>query len=192
MVAVKDSMSFAEYLEWEAQQDWKHEYIDGQVYAMAGGTLAHSLLASKLITALGVHLDGKPCQVFSPDAKVCISESGPCFYPDVSVTCHQQDLAASDYLQFPCLIVEILSPSTEKIDRGKKRLQYQRIATLQDYVLVSSETQRVEIYRRTNHNTWEYTLYELGDTLQFSSIDLALPLDRLYENVVLVPESEAS
>ncbi|WP_017325746.1 Uma2 family endonuclease [Synechococcus sp. PCC 7336] len=192
MVALQDYMTFAEYLAWEAEQELKYEYVDGQVYAMTGGTLAHSAIAARLCAAIINRIAGKPCQVFSPDAKVCISELGPCFYPDVSVSCDRRDLSANQFLQHPCLIVEILSPSTEAYDRGKKFAQYRRIETLQEYVLVSSEAIAVEVYRRANSGKWEYIPYGPEDKLQLNSLDLNIPVADLYENVTLLADADAS
>ena len=120
MVAIPDRsyMSPEEFLKWEEQQDIKYEYINGEVFAMTGGTIPHTTIALNLAAGLKNHLRGGKCRPFMADAKVGISGNGPFHYPDVMVSCDQRDKQAIKFIQFPCLIVEVLSPSTEAYDRG--------------------------------------------------------------------------
>ncbi|WP_414618917.1 Uma2 family endonuclease [Calothrix sp. CCY 0018] len=113
-------MTPQEYLDWEEKQPLKYEYIDGEVFAMTGGTLAHNDVALNLASALKNHVRGKGCKVQMADAKLGVSENGPYHYPDVMVSCNEKDKRATKVIYHPCLIVEVLSPSTEGIDRGKK------------------------------------------------------------------------
>ncbi len=162
MVAISDrlpEMTPQEYLEWEEQQPIKYEYVNGYVYAMAGGTIPHNRIAVKLTTALENHLGDKRCFVLSEDVKIGISEQGPFHYPDVMVTCDDRDRRAIKMVRYPCLIVEVLSPSTEAYDRGDKFTHYRRISTLKEYVLVSPDRMSVECYRLNERGKWELTHY---------------------------------
>ena len=189
------SMSPQEYLDWEADQDIKHEYENGKIIAMTGGTIPHSQIAANFSAILIPHLRGKGCKVAVSDAKV-ITKSGKYYYPDVVVTCDNRDRFARDFLQHPCLIIEVLSPTTEARDRGIKQQHYMLIDTLQTYILVTSDRPRVEIYHRCDDRAWEYfsivieaktsfdTDFDIDDPLiQIVSLDLKFPLSLLYENV---------
>ncbi len=191
MIAVpqKPRMTLKEYFEWEVQQDCKYEYVNGEVYAMTGGTIPHSAIAVNLAAALRPHVRGRSCQVLSSDAKVAISESGPSFYPDVHVTCDPRDRGAIDAIRYPCIIVEVLSPSTESYDRGAKFAQYRQIESLREYVLISSDRINVEIFRLNERNKWELTPYAAGETVQLTSIDFECPIELLYEDVELSPQA---
>ena len=181
-----------EYLDWEAQQPLRFEYVEGHVVAMAGGTIAHNQIAVNLVSLLRPHLRGQNCKVLSGDAKVAISETGPFYYPDVSVTCDPRDRNARAYIRFPCLIIEALSESTEARDRGLKFRHYRRIETLQEYVLIDPDRVLVEGYRRNERGNWELvtTLSDIptpmmpDTTLQFTSVNLAMTLSQIYEDVV--------
>jgi len=135
------------YLEWESQQPIKYEYLHGEAYAMTGGTLTHNAIALNLATALKMALRGSGCRTFMSDAKVGVTTKGPFFYPDVLVTCNEADRTAKTLVQHPCLIIEVLSPGTEGYDRGEKFRQYRQLDSLQEYVLVDTESMGVEIYR---------------------------------------------
>lgn len=147
----------AEYLAWEAEQDERHEYIRGEVYAMAGGTLAHNAATLAIGATLRQHLKGTPCRVFVSDVKVRIEASDAHFYPDVVVTCAAQDVADPKalLLREPLLIVEVLSPSTAAFDRGGKFAHYRLLPSLQEYVLIDPDTAQVDVFRRNAANRWE-------------------------------------
>jgi Uma2 family endonuclease len=186
-------MSPQEYLAWEEEQPLKYEYIHGEAYAMTGGTLPHNSIAVNITTALRTHLRGKGCKVFMADAKVSVSEKGPYFYPDVVVSCEERDRRALKMVQYPCLIIEVLSPGTEGYDRGEKFKFYRRLKTLQEYVLVDVEKRNVECYRLNERNKWELTAYPLDDfstdrqdaDVQFTSIDFVCPISLIYEDIEL-------
>ena len=156
-------MTPQEYLAWEEQQPMKYEYIKGKVFAMTGGTLPHNSIALNLASAFKAHLRGKGCKVFMADAKVGVSEKGPFHYPDVMVTCDSRDLSARKVAYHPCLIVEVLSPGTEGLDRGQKFKLYRRIDTLKEYVLIDAEKINVECYRLNEKGKWELTPYSLDE-----------------------------
>ena len=192
-------MTSQEYLEWEEQQPFKYEYVNGKVLAMTGGTLPHNSIALNLASALKNHLRGKGCKVFMADAKVAISEKGPFHYPDVMVTCDERDRTARKIVRFPCLIAEVLSPGTEGFDRGKKFTHYRRLKTLKEYVLIDAEQMSVECYRLNEHNKWELTHYQIDETnpeeteleVYLTSVEFRCPISLLYEDVDFSIETES-
>ena len=188
-----------EYLEWEVQQPLRYEYFNGEVFAMAGGTLPHADIALNLATLLREPLRGR-CKVRNSDAKVGITDSGPFTYPDLSISCDERDRTARQFIRYPCVIIEVLSPSTEAYDspaetlreRGGKFALYRRLSTLQEYVLVSSETKTVEIFRRDAVGEWRFIPYSEGDTIELMSLGITLSLNAIYEDVVLELEDEGA
>ncbi|MDB9496568.1 Uma2 family endonuclease [Spirulina major CS-329] len=188
MVAAADLpfMSPSEYLHWEAEQNHRHEYINGEICAMTGGTLAHNSITLNLAAALKAHLRGKPCKVFMADAKLQINET-VYVYPDVAVTCDRRDLEATQQIQHPKLIIEVLSPGTEAKDRGRKFYHYRRLPSLLEYCLVTPDAQQVECYRLNDRGKWELTTYSADetDTLTLTTVGLDCPFSRVYEDVVL-------
>jgi Uma2 family endonuclease len=186
---VQARMSPDEYLAWEAEQPLRHEYIDGEVYAMTGGTLPHNAIAVNLIGALRGKLRGTGCKVYAADAKVRVAVNGPYFYPDLVVSCHERDRRATDAIHYPKLVVEVLSPSTAGFDRGDKFKLYRRIPTLQEYVLIDSEKVGIDCYRKTSAGKWELTAYPDDATdgedaiLELLSIDFSCPLALVYEEL---------
>jgi Uma2 family endonuclease len=191
-----------EYLDWEAQQPVKYEYLNGEVYAMTGGTLAHNDIALNLYAALRSHVRARKCRINVADAKVEVS-SRAYFYPDVVVSCHPQDQRAIDLIRHPTLIIEVLSPSTAGFDRGDKFKAYRRIASLQEYILVDAETMNVDCYRRSTYasqphqSTWELTAYSPEENptdssnpeIVFTSIDFQCLLSLIYEEVIFSERS---
>ena len=178
-------LSPQDYLDWEPLQALRYEYIEGEVYAMAGGTLPHSEIAVNLTTLLKNHLRGKGCRVLGSDAKLGVTDSGPFFYADGSVTCDSRDRGSLKFCRYPCLVAEVLSPGTEAYDRGGKFAQYRRMESLQEYVLISSDRITVEIFRLNERGKWELTPYAQGETIQLSSVELEFPIEQLYEEVEL-------
>ena len=185
-------MTPQEYLDWEAQQPIRYEYMDGQVFAMTGGSLPHNSIALNLASALKTHLRGRGCKVFMADAKVGVSQNGPFHYPDVMVTCDRRDQTARRVVYHPCLIVEVLSPGTEHLDQGRKFRNYRRIDTLSEYVLIEAETMNVDCYRLNEKGKWELTAYSPEESnanpsdleVHFTSVDFRCPISLLYEDVV--------
>lgn len=179
----------AEYLAWEAEQPTRHEYINGETYAMTGGTLPHNDVAVNLTSALRTALRGTGCKVRMADAKVKISEKGPYFYPDIVVSCDDRDRRAIEAINYPNLIIEVLSPSTAGFDRGDKFKFYRRITTLQEYVLIDAESVAVDCYRKSSTGKWELTAYPedaadaTNPVLELVSIAFQCPLSLVYEEV---------
>ncbi len=190
MIALRDnSPKFTpeEYFAWEEQQLHRHEYIDGEVYAMTGGTINHSQIALNFGSLLKIHLRGSGCKTLNSDARVSILESSHYVYPDVSVTCDERDKATTQYITYPCLIVEVLSASTESYDRGNKFKLYRRNPCLQEYVLVDAETMAIELFRKVDRN-WSIIDYEPGDLIGLTSIDLTFPIEQVYEDIIFTTE----
>jgi Uma2 family endonuclease len=178
-------MTAAEYLTWEPQQQIRHEYIDGEIFAMTGGTIPHNDIAINLLTALLPQVRAGGCRINMADVKLCIEENNDYYYPALMVSCHPQDLNARKFIQFPKLIVEVLSPGTADKDRTDKFIAYQRIPTLQEYLLISSEKISVECYRRGEGRMWLYYPFTIGDEIDFASLDISIAIDRLYAGINL-------
>lgn len=174
-----------EFFEWEAQQDLRYEYFDGEVFAMTGGSLPHGRIGLNVSSLLKAHVRGQECIALNSDCKVGISETGPFTYPDASVSCDPRDRTAKDFIWFPCLIVEVLLPGTEAYDRGGKFALYRRLDSLQEYVLIGSETKTVEVFRRGEDGVWVFIPYGEGDEIELTSVGLTVAMDAIYEDVVL-------
>lgn len=172
-----------EYLEWEEKQPVKHEYINGEIYAMTGGTIFHNDITINLTSALKSHLRGKGCKVQMVDVKVGISEKGPFFYPDIMVTCDERDKKERLVIYHPCLIIKVLSPSTEAFDRGDKFKFYRQIDTLTEYVLIDAEKINVECFRLNEKRLWELHPYQDNEEFYLNSINFSGPLSLIYEDV---------
>jgi Uma2 family endonuclease len=177
-------LSPEEYLAVERKAECKSEYVDGVVYAMAGGSERHNLIAANTIISIGLQLRGRPCRIYPGDLKVQVPNSKRFFYPDVSVVCGETRFAddAKDVILNPVLLVEVLSESTAAYDRGKKFLSYQQIESLREYLLISQDEEIVEHYVRQSNDTW---LYEkaigLGETLVLPSIECEITLRDIYD-----------
>jgi Uma2 family endonuclease len=186
MVAAKDNLprfTPEEYFAWEEQQIERHEYVDGEVYAMSGGTINHSKIASNFNFIFKNHLRGSKCQILTSDARVNIHQSDDYVYPDVSVTCDSRDRETPQYISYPCLIVEVLSDTTEAYDRGKKFVKYRQNSCLCDYLLVSSKEIAIDIYRKNEQGDWIILNYRAGDIVQLRSIDLQFAIEQVYEDI---------
>jgi len=152
-----------EYLENERHSDVRHEYLAGLVYAMAGASDRHNRIALNLASRLNDHLNGGPCEVFIADMKVTVDPL-VYYYPDVVVTC---DPPGSDpYVRTqPHLIIEVVSPSTERIDRHEKLFAYRRVSSVQEYVLVLQDRMQVEVYRRQSEDEWSREIFIQSEAL---------------------------
>ena len=184
-------MTVEEYLEWESQQEVRHEYVNGDLFAMTGGTIPHNDISLNLYTAVRPHLRSRGCRINVSDVKVQVSPSSPYYYPDLVVSCDPRDLNARKFIQSPQLIVEVLSPGTEARDRGEKFTNYQKMPSLQEYVLIDSEKMAVECYRRGEGRLWLYYPYTVGDAIALQSLDLEIAIEALYEGVSFENSAEA-
>jgi Uma2 family endonuclease len=170
-------LSVQDYLAGELESDVRHEYVDGEVYAMVGASDRHGLISLNLASLFSQRLPDR-CQVFMSDMKVRIqtAEREVFYYPDVLVSCDSRD-RETYYRQYPCLVLEVLSPHTERIDRFEKSLFYRQLETLQEYVLVSQDYRQLEIFRRADQ--WKCTTYTEGE-VQFHAIDLRVSVNDIY------------
>lgn len=185
MIANRSSgyISPTEYLILEENSPLKHEYMDGQAYAMAGASDAHVTISLNFASALRHHVRGTGCRVYMSDMKVSIETADIFYYPDIIVTCDARDRELNNYKKYPCLIVEVLSPSTEAFDRGDKFYNYQQLETLKEYVLISQKRQRLDCFRRDQEGRWLLQFYFPGNELYLESVDFRTRLDPLYEDV---------
>lgn len=185
MIANKSQnyISPEDYLAGEEISPIKHEYIDGQIYAMAGASDAHVTIAGNLFALLRNHVRGTGCRVYMADMKAQIDTANRYYYPDVMVTCDARDRAFQNHKKYPCLIVEVLSPTTEAFDRGDKFADYQQLETLQEYVLISQQRQRLDCFRRNAEGLWVLQFYFPGSEIHLTSIDFRTSIDALYEDV---------
>ena len=176
-------ISIEDYLAGEADGEQRHDYIDGQVYAMTGASDKHGLIANALAYALTPAARRKGCQLFVADMKVRVDIAGKTsfYYPDLLLSCDPED-RETYYRRAPCLLVEVLSESTARIDRREKLLAYQTLPSLQGYLLVEQDAMRVELYRRDNG--WRVEEYEQGE-VTLPCLDIAVPLAEIYQDVQL-------
>lgn len=168
------------YLQNEKLSDSKHEYIDGQVYAMAGASKNHQRITLNISSIFKTHLKDTPCDTFASDIKVKIGDLAV-FYPDVIVAC-EPETANDYYTEQPLIIVEVLSKSTRRIDETTKRRLYQSLPSLQEYVLIEQDIVDIEICRRSEG--WQPEHYFMGDDVTFSAIELTVSVNDIYERVV--------
>jgi Uma2 family endonuclease len=176
LTPVHHFVSEADYLEGEKTAEVKHEYIDGDVYAMVGAHANHNRIAGNIHAALHQYLKGKPCQPYTSDMKVKVGTKY--FYPDVMVDCSAVD---GYFTETPVIIVEVLSKSTRQHDKKDKRNAYLQIPTLLEYVLIEQDFANIEVQRRHNH--WQPENYFLGDDVTFESVGLTLVVAELYDRV---------
>ena len=195
MIALSDhhSLTPEEYLELETQSPIKHEYIDGEVYAMAGTTDTHNTIALNFAILIRAHLRGTNCRVYFADIKARLEQCNCFYYPDLLVTCDTRDQETSTYKRFPKLIIEVLSESTEAFDRGDKFNDYQTLYTLEEYVLVNTKHQRVEIFQRHKQGEWIFKTYTpSSESFSLESLNLTVSLTDLYEDVTFEKDSTVS
>ena len=193
MIAAKENpprLTPEEYFAWEGKQLEKHEYLDGEVYAMSGGSKNHSLISVRFITLFANHLEGGSCETGNSDLRVNIVETDIYTYPDVSVTCDERDKTTTQYITYPCLIVEVLSDSTEAYDRGGKFRMYRNNPVLQDYLVVSSTSIEIDLYHKNDAGEWIILNYKAGDIIELKSINLSFAIEQVYRGLVLTPESQ--
>lgn len=186
MIAISQTpqkMTVEEYLAWEAQQEIRHEYVNGEVFAMTGTTIPHNDIALNFYTALRPHIRSRGCRMNVSDVKLQVSFQSRYYYPDVIVSCDPQDLNSRQFIQNPKIIVEVISPSTSAKDRDEKFTCYLKIPTLQEYILIDSQKIFVERYCRGDGRMWLYYYYTAGEIITLSSIGFDLPIALLYEDV---------
>jgi Uma2 family endonuclease len=179
-----EMMSAEAYLARERQAQERSEFDAGICIAMSGGTRWHNLLTAQIFTALFQYLVGKPCTPYMADMRLYIEAYHHYVYPDIMVVCREEAYIAADMVNDATVIIEVLSPSTEAYDRGKKFLHYQCLPSLREYVLISPESMQVEVYRRGNRRKWEYeSLNQLTDVLVLESLQFTMSLAELYQAI---------
>lgn len=177
-------MTLDEYLAFEATSETKHEWVNGEVCAMAGGTMRHARIAIRVATELERCFAPRGCEVFSSDLLVTVEATGRRTYPDLTVLCgpKHRDPKNRHSLMNPTMIVEVLSDSTEMNDRGDKWQHYRRIGSLQTYVLVNTREARIEVYTRTG-DAWRFSEAGPGEVAHLGLHDVTLDVDSLYLGV---------
>jgi Uma2 family endonuclease len=161
----------------------RYEYLDGQLVMLAGGSTYHSAIIANLTTLLGRALEESACWIYNSDVRLKLSTQRY-VYPDITVSCDPRDHELSDTIQFPCVVIEVLSPSTENIDRGKKFVFYRECATIQEYMMVDSLSMRIEIHHR-GEDGWECRTFGPGSTVIIEHLDIRFPLQAVYRNIKL-------
>ena len=188
MPALKKAyLSEYEYLQIERDSEHKSEYYQGEMFAMSGASLAHNEISSNINFALRKRFGNKPCRVFTSEMRVTVQENGLYTYPDLVIVCEKPELEDEhfDTLINPFLIIEILSPSTEAYDRGKKFEMYQKMESLQHYLLVAQDRPSVMHHSRQKENDWLlHTVLNLEDSIEIKDLEIEVKLTEIYERVV--------
>ena len=182
--AQKTIFSAAGYLAWESAQLDRHEFLDGEVFAMAGAEDRHVTVSMNVAFALRQHLSGSPCRTYMSDMRLHIAAANSYFYPDVLVTCSALDLASAMIKTEPKLIVEVLSPGTAAYDRGLKFSQYRRLASLEEYLLIDLDTRSTDCYRKGADGLWVLHPFARGEPVALASVALELSAEQLFAEVV--------
>jgi len=184
-------MSPRDYLAWEREQTDKHQYLGGEVFAMAGGSPRHNRLAFNVSGELHSRLRGGNCGGFTPDQKIFIPSTGNYVYPDGGLVCGRVELHAEtrDVIENPRVVVEVLSSSTEKHDRGDKWRDYQSVSSLTDYLLVSQRLPRIEHFAREADGSWKYRVAGPGGRIELTT-GTVLDVDAIYAGTFELPSDE--
>lgn len=180
--AENPSMTRQEFLAWESTQTEKHEFWQGEVFAMTGARQIHVIVTLNVATLLKAHLRGSGCRVFMADMQLEVEATNAVFYPDVFVTCHPADLSAERSLKHPKMIIEVLSNSTAAYDRGAKFAAYRNLSSLQEYVLIDPDLRTVEIFRRTENDDWLLSTRDSERALILRSLDFEARLNDVFED----------
>lgn len=177
--------TFEEYVQLEEGSPIRHEYLDGVVYAMAGGSPDHAAVAGNVIGLLRVALAGKRCRVFTSDLRIRVQDTGLATYPDTSVVCDQLEIDPEDPKGHtalnPIVVCEVLSPSTEDYDRGEKLAHYKRIGSLREVILIAHDDRRVDVWRRAGERWTQFT-FRSGEHVRLDSIQCSLEVDEIFRN----------
>lgn len=182
--AVKPFSTFEDYLAFEETSETKHEFVNGEICAMSGARDEHVTVSGNVFSLLRAKLRGGPCRVYQSDMKVKVMATGNVFYPDVVVTCDAADRESKLFKTSPKLIVEVLSDSTAAYDRGDKFAEYQKLPSLEEYVLIEPLRRRVECFRRQPDGSWNYVPFdETAVRVMFSSLAFDAAMDDIYEDV---------
>lgn len=183
LAAPQPRFTAADYLTWEAGQAERHDFLDGEVFAMAGAEDRHVTVAMNMAFALRQHLSGSPCRTYMSDMRLHVAAANSYFYPDILVTCSALDLASSVVKTEPRLLVEVLSPSTAAYDRGLKFSHYRSLPSLEEYVLVDLDTRTTDSYRKGADGLWVLHPFAKGATVSLASVALDITAAQLFAEV---------
>jgi Uma2 family endonuclease len=184
-------LSPEEYLTWEEKAEVRHEYIDGEVFAMAGSSDDHATIVGNTLIALKPFVRGAGCRIYPQDVKAEIQGQSRYYYPDLLVTCEARDREDKYVKRYYKLIVEVLSESTEAFDRGKKFEDYRRSPSLEEYLLVAQDRMAVDVFRRSALGKWEFEGYGPGETVELVSLGGRFAIEDLYEDVEVIQDDES-
>jgi len=178
-------LTYDEYLAIERETDIRHQFLDGEVWAMAGGTLRHSAIKTNLAVVFGTVLKGKPCRPYDSDAKIRIPETGLATYPDLAIICGPLMVDGEDHnaATNPTVLVEVLSKDTEAWDRGGKFLHYRRLDSLQHTLLVSQDAARIELFTRMDDGTWRLSEHGPGQKVDLPAVGISLDVDAVFSDL---------
>ena len=176
-------MTAEDFLAWDEHETLKHEFVRGEVFAMAGAEEQHVTATGNLYMRLRAHLRGSPCRVFMLDMKLRVAEADAYFYPDVLVTCSAADAVNPKIKSEPLLIVEVQSPSTAAYDRDAKFAAYRTLPSLQEYLLVDPDRRRCDLFRKGGDGLWVLHPFERGTPVQLDSVQFTLSAERLWEDL---------
>ena len=176
-------LSYAEYLDWEAQQEGRNEFIDGEVFAMSGAVRAHNVIIINLVIALGTRLRDTRCEVFSSNMKLRVEAVDAVFYPDIMVNCSDADRQATRALSEPKLIIEVLSPPTGGVDQGRKSAAYRTLATLDEYLLIDPGSRSISGWRRSAEGAWQSVAIGADEPLVLASLGVTLDRGEVFRSV---------
>lgn len=177
--------TYADYLALEATSSTKHEFLDGEIYAMAGGSEEHSALAAEILRALGNLFGDRPCRVYTSDLRVYVESAGLATFPDGSVIggrLQQHDLSPTATALNPMILVEVTSDSSEEYDNGPKLEYYRTIPALRDYLIVSHRARKITVHSRTPDGAWSTRVASNGERIEVSSLSAALVVDEIYRH----------
>ena len=182
-LVVQSRMTAEDFLAWDVTQTVRHEFVQGEVFAMAGAGEAHVTVALNVAMQLRQHLAGSPCRTFIIDMKLRVDAVDAYYYPDVMVTCSAADAADALIKREPTLLVEVLSPATAAYDRGGKFAAYRHLATLREYLLVDTESRRCDVFRKSEDGLWVLHPFEAGQAVGLASVGLELSDEALWAEV---------
>jgi len=171
-----------DYLQWEAEQPGKHEFVCGETFAMGGASRRHVTISLNVAAALNDALEGSPCRAYMADMKVQAAADEAYFYPDVLVTCDPADHRAEQFMRSPSLIVEVLSPATAAYDRGEKFAAYRRIPSLKEFVLIDPDLRRLEYYHLADDQRWTLQDIEPEQPLVLHELGISIPWQKVFRN----------
>lgn len=176
---LRPKISVADYIEGEKSSEIRHEYFDGELFAMSGASKRHNRISRNLLFAISDHLKGSECETFFNEIKLRLDYLDRFYYPDLVIVC-VPDEESDYYVTRPKIIVEVASPTTALTDRREKLFAYQGIETLQEYVMIEQETEHAEVYRRRDDGLWSFIEFDAGEELELESIGFKIPMARLY------------